>query len=107
MKVGEKMRTQPRSYFTEEEVDYSYPDGLIMPLVYGLRALIEVKNDGTVAWTQEPKKFLDTNLSAIVRKYRVVLDAYRFDPQKVGKNQGSYDLVIDAFETQLMLQKKS
>jgi hypothetical protein len=107
VKVGEKMRAQPRSYFTEEEVDYSYPDGLMMPLVFGLRALIEVKRDGTVAWTQDPAEFLDENLQAIVRKYRVVLDAYRFDPQKVGKNEGSYDLVIDAFETQLMLQKKA
>lgn len=107
VKTAGTMRTQPRSYFTEEEVDYSYPDGLIMPLVYGLKALIEVKDDGTVAWTQDPKKFLDANLPAIVRKYRVVLDAYRFDPQKVGKNEGSYDLVIDAFETQLMLLSKA
>ena len=38
------MRTQPQTHFTEEDVDYSYPDGLIMPLVWGLRALMEVKN---------------------------------------------------------------
>ncbi len=107
VKIASNMRTQPRSYFAEDDIDYSYPDGLIMPLVYGLRALIGVENDGTVFWTQDPEKFLNANLSAIVRKYRVVLDAFRFDPQKVGKNVGSYDLVIDAFETQLMLQKKS
>lgn len=107
VRTAGKMRTQPRSYFTEDDVDYSYPDGLIMPLVYGLKALIEVRDDGTVAWAQDPKKFLDANLSAVVRKYRVVLDAFKFDPQKVGKNEGSYDLVVDAFETQLMLQKKT
>lgn len=106
VKTAAKMRSQPTSYFTEQEVDYSYPDGLIMPLVYGLKALIEVEEDGSVAWAQDPHEFLDNNLHAIVRKYRVVLDAYRFDPQKVGKNEGSYDLVLDAFETQLMLQKK-
>jgi hypothetical protein len=105
VKIADKMRTQPRTYFTEEEVNYSYPDGLIMPLVYGLKALIEHRSDGTVAWMQDPAKFLDANLPAVVRKYRVVLDAFRFDPQKVGKNEGSYDLVLDAFETQLMLQK--
>jgi hypothetical protein len=107
VKVGARMRTKPRSYFTETEVDYSYPDGLIMPLVYGLKALMEVKEDGTVAWKQDPIEFLDINLAAIVRKYRVVLDAFRFDPQKVGKNEGSYDLVLDAYETQLMLQGMS
>ena len=106
-KSGGKMRTQPRTYFTEEEVDYSYPDGLIMPLVYGLKALIEVRDDGSVGWSRDPKRFLDANLAAIVRKYRVVLDAFRFDPQKVGKNEGSYDLVLDAYETQLMLRKNS
>lgn len=107
VKTAGKMRSQPTCYFTEEDVDYSYPDGLIMPIVYGLKALVEVKPDGTVGWAQDPKKFLDENLSAIVRKYRVVLDAFRFDPQKVGKNEGSYDLVLDAYETQLMLQRKA
>jgi hypothetical protein len=107
VKTAGKMRTQPTSYFTDEEVDYSYPDGLIMPIVYGLKALVEIKPDGTVGWAQDPKKFLDVNLPAIVRKYRVVLDAFRFDPQKVGKNEGSYDLVLDAYETQLMLQQKA
>lgn len=107
VKTAGKMRTQPTSYFTDEEVDYSYPDGLIMPIVYGLKALVEIKPDGTVGWAQDPKKFLDVNLPAIVRKYRVVLDAFRFDPQKVGKNEGSYDLVVDAYETQLMLQQKA
>lgn len=107
VKTAGKMRTQPTSYFTDEDVDYSYPDGLIMPIVYGLKALVEVRADGTVGWAQDPKKFLDVNLPAIVRKYRVVLDAFRFDPQKVGKNEGSYDLVLDAYETQLMLQQKA
>lgn len=106
VKTAAKMRTQPTSYFTEQDVDYSYPDGLIMPLVYGLKALIEYREDGTVAWSQDPEDFLEENLVAIVRKYRVVLDAFRFDPQKVGKNEGSYDLVLDAFETQLLHQKE-
>ncbi|MBY8609991.1 MULTISPECIES: hypothetical protein [Burkholderia] len=107
VKKAESMRTQPTSYFNDEPVDYSYPDGLIMPLVYGLKALIKVSNDGKVSWMQDPAKFLDKHLAQIVRKYRVVLDAYRFDPQKVGKNQGSYDLVLDAYQTELMLQSKA
>jgi hypothetical protein len=101
VKGAVNMRTQPMSYFTEQPVDYSYPDGLIMPLVYGLKALIEVQDDGTVAWAVDPEEFLDEHLNTIVRKYRPVLDAFRFDPQKVGKNEGSYDLIYDAFETQL------
>lgn len=101
VKVAANMRTQPTTYFTEQPVDYSYPDGLIMPLVYGLKALIQVQDDGTVEWAVDPEEFLDEHLHTIVRKYRPVLDAFRFDPQKVGKNEGSYDLIYDAFETQL------
>lgn len=104
VKMAEKMRTQPTSYFTDEPVDYSYPDGLIMPLVYGLLALMETDDDGDVGWSQDPVEFLDNHLPQIVRKYRVILDAFRFDPQKVGKNEGSYQLVLDAYKTELMLQ---
>ena len=106
VKMAINMRSQPTTYFTDAPVEYSYPDGLILPLVYGLRALMETKDDGRVVWSQNPHKFLDRHLSKIVRKYRVILDAYRFDPQKVGKNEGSYDLVLDAYRTELMLQGK-
>jgi hypothetical protein len=106
VKMADNMRSQPTSYFTDTAVDYSYPDGLIMPLVYGLKALMKLNSNGCVEWAQDPTTFLDKHLSQIVRKYRVVLDAYRFDPQKVGKNEGSYDLVVDAYETQLMLGAK-
>ena len=59
-----------------------------------------------MVWSQDPKKFLNKHLTQIVRKYRVVLDAYRFDPQKVGKNEGSYQLVVGAYETGMMLEEK-
>lgn len=106
VKMADNMRSQPTSYFTDSPVEYSYPDGLIMPLVYGLKALMRVNANGCVEWAQDPTTFLDKHLPHIVRKYRVVLDAFRFDPQKVGKNEGSYDLVVDAYETQLMLGTK-
>lgn len=102
VKMARNMRTKPTSYFTGTQVEYSYPDGLIMPIVYGLRALLHVDNKGLVRWKQDPNKFLKAHLPTIVKKYRVILEAFRFDPQKVGKNEGSYDLVLDAFETELM-----
>jgi hypothetical protein len=102
VKMARDMRTAPTSHFTAEEVDYSYPDGLIMPIVYGLKTLIKVDGRGCVAWRMNPAKFIEKHLVAIVKRYKVILDAFNFDPQKVGKNEGSYDLVIDAFETELM-----
>ena len=106
VKLASKMRSVPETHFTGEPAEYAYPDGLIMPLVYGLKALMEVGPDGQVRWKEDPAEFLDAHLESIVRKYRVILDAFRADPQKVGKNEGSYALVLDAFETELLKRRQ-
>ena len=102
VKPAKDMRTKPLTHFTDQPVEYSYPDGLIMPLVYGLRSLIARKADGTLQWKEDPQLFLDDCLQSIVKKYRVIMDAFRADPQKIGKNEGSYDLILDAYETELL-----
>jgi hypothetical protein len=107
VKMAKDMRSQPQTHFTSQDVEYSYPDGLIMPLVYGLKALMETDDNGHVRWKEDPANFLDEHLDAIVKKYRVILDAFRADPQKVGKNEGSYELVLDAFETELLKQRQA
>ena len=62
------MRSKPTTHFTEEEVTHSYPDGLIMPLVYGLKALMEKDEKGHVRWKSDPVHFLDEHLEAIVEE---------------------------------------
>ena len=37
VKMANKMRSVPETHFGGEPVEYAYPDGLIMPLVYGLQ----------------------------------------------------------------------
>jgi hypothetical protein len=105
VKQAKDMRSKPVTHFTNAAVNYSYPDGLIMPLVYGLRSLIERAPDGRLKWKLDPNDFLDGCFPSIVKKYRVIMDAFRADPQKIGKNEGSYDLVVDAFETELLKLK--
>jgi hypothetical protein len=105
VKMAKDMRTKPTTPFTDEPVDYSYPDGLIMPLVYGLKALMEIDEKGPVRWKENRIKFLGDCLPTIVKKYRVVLDAFNFNPQKIAKHDGSYELVLDAFETELIKRK--
>lgn len=95
------LRTQPQTHFTERDVEYSYPDALIMPLVWGLRELMEEK-DGEVRWRTDPAAFLDRNLSAIATNYKLVLEMSRFDPQKLGKNEASYGFAASQFETALL-----
>lgn len=102
VKPAKDMRSKPTTHFTDQPVNFSYPDGLIMPLVYGLKSLIERGPCGRLQWRVDPNQFLDECFPAIVKKYRVIMDAFRADPQKIGKNEGSYLLVIDAFETELL-----
>lgn len=100
------MRTKPQTHFTEQDVEYSYPDGLIMPLVWGLRALMEVKN-GEVCWRTDPNAFLNRHLKDIAQNYKLVLEMSRFDPQKLGKNEASYGFAVSQFETALLKQDKA
>ena len=37
------LASQPTTPFCREPVDYSYPDGLISPLIYGLQGLMAAK----------------------------------------------------------------
>ena len=92
-KARKYMRTQPQTHFTEEDVEYSYPDGLIMPLVWGLRALMEVK-DGMVRWSTDPHAFLDRHLKDIAQNYKLVLEMSRFDPQKLGRTKHPMALLL-------------
>ena len=98
------LRSQPETHFTEKSVKYSYPDGFIIPLVYGVIALMEVR-DGKVVWKTDPQVFLDRHLSDIARAYRIVLEMAKFDPQKIGKGESSYEFAVGEFEKALLKQQ--
>lgn len=100
-KSGKYLRGQPESHFTEMPVKYRYPDGLIMPLVYGLKALMKVV-DGKVTWATDPNLFLNSHLKEIAGAYKLVLEMSGFDPQKVGKNETSYKIALSEFEKALL-----
>lgn len=93
--------TQPTTHYLNKPVNYRYPDGLIMPLVYGLKGLLEIDGD-RVVWATDPVKFLDLYLHDIAGAYRLVLDMARFDPQKLAKNQASHEFAVGEFEKALI-----
>jgi hypothetical protein len=93
--------SQPTTHYTHEKAAYRYPDGLIMPLVYGLKGLMTVE-DGKVVWATDPFKFLNKYLKDIAGAYRLVLDMARFDPQKLAKNQASHEFAVGEFEKALL-----
>jgi hypothetical protein len=92
---------QPTTHYLNRPVYYRYPDGLIMPLVYGLKGLMEIK-DERVVWATQPEAFLGNYLGDIAGAYRLVLDMARFDPQKLAKNQASHEFAVSEFEKALI-----
>lgn len=93
--------SQPHTTFTNLPVLYRYPDGLIMPLVYGLKGLMGIQGD-RVVWVTDPVAFLDAYLPDIAGAYRLVLDMARFDPQKLAKNESSHEFAVGEFEKALL-----
>jgi hypothetical protein len=105
--VAKDLKTKPTTPFGKTVVDYRYPDGFIVPLAYGLKALMEQAPNGEVRWKTDPMAFVEQHLDEIVRKYKVLIQAFGGDAQKIGKNEGSYTLAYDAFETELLKQAKN
>lgn len=99
---ADKLKSKPRTPYGKSNSAYRYPDGFIVPLAVGLRALLKSDADGALAWKTDPAKFIDKHLDEIVRKYKVLIQAFGGDAQKIGKNDGSYTLALDAFETELL-----
>lgn len=99
-KSGEKksrfLRRQPKTPFFERPCDYTCPDGFIMPLIYGLSALLE-SGGGDIRWKKDPSKFLRNHLVDIMKTYRFFMDTAQFDPQKVGKNLSVYQFMAVEF----------
>jgi hypothetical protein len=85
------LRTKPTTPFFERPVTYTCPDGFIVPLLYGLRALLDVDKDGTLVWKTNPQAFLSKFLVEMMKNYRLVIEMAMWDPQKVGKNISAYE----------------
>lgn len=90
------LRSEPVSHFYENKVTYKYPDGFMIPLVYGLRALMEKRGDKLV-WTTDPLAFIEENMDRIVRSFKLSIKMADWDPQKVGKSKESYEFALDLF----------
>lgn len=81
--------------FSGKPVETASPKAYIMPLVYGLTALVDPEK---VEWRTDPKEFLGRWLPAIVAKYSQVFPTVDYDPQKIGKAASSYSTAEDAYK---------
>lgn len=103
-KVKEKnpkyLKRQPNTPFFGWPVNYTCPEGFIVPLLYGLRSLIKNK-DGLLGWKVDPSVFLKNHLVDVLRSYKLAIEMASWDPQKVGKNISAYDFAEAAVAAQL------
>ncbi len=80
-----------------KSVKYEYPDGFIMPLVYSLRELMYADKFGNMEWVVDPAIFIEKHLGDVMASYgEMVIKMANYDPQKVGKNKGSYSVACMA-----------
>lgn len=82
--------------FYKHTCEYSYGEGFIYPLVYGLTALMQVK-DAQVKWIADPTTFVNQHLPGIMKSYYSLISGMNYDPAKVGKSGGAYHLASDLF----------
>lgn len=95
-----------KTKYYDRAVDYSYPDGFVMPLVYSLRELMGRDKNGMLYWVIDPTSFINTYLGDVMSNYgELVIKMSNYDPQKVGKNRGSYAAACMAVRDVLMRNK--
>ena len=87
----------PKTKFYQWETTHSYGEGFIYPLVVALRELMTVNSNGEVIWATEPKIFLRENGRQIMESYKDMISGQNYDPGKVGKTKGSYNVVARSF----------
>ena len=98
VKTLNEKRKDKTTPFTEKEIETVSPDGFIMPLVYGLQALMENNGNNEIRWKQAPMVFLHNNLEKIVAHYAGIFSMCDYDPQKIGKNPQSYAQALAGFK---------
>ena len=68
------------------------------PLVVSLSELMEVKSD-KVVWKSDPDDFVTKNLATILKSgYQSIIRGQDYDPGKVGKERGAYQLVSNMYK---------
>jgi len=93
--------TEPKTPFFRRGTRCSYPDGLIVPVIYGLKGLMIVR-DGKIRWAvRNPHDFVARNLPRIAEAYQLVMNLARWDPQKISKDPNSYEFAVREFQNAL------
>lgn len=93
-------RTQPKTRFYQTPVEFDYPDGFIIPIVWSLSELID--SDGAaMRWKADPRSFFGSVFPKLMSVYHDLIKMAGYDPQKVGKSAASYSLLSELVRSNL------
>lgn len=96
-------KTTPLTPYGQKKVKLRNPTGFILPLVYGLKAIMvrtEKKNgEFEINWAvSNPKEFLDKHFYDVVESYKDLFSVCNYDPQKIGKQKVCYDMCFNSMK---------
>ena len=98
---------QKYSKFYRQPIGYAIPDGFIYPLVYAFAALLKQNEDGTVYWGTDWHEFFNNHMGSLVKDYRETsMNMLNRDPQKVGKEAGSYTNLLRSAQLALFTEQQ-
>lgn len=86
----------PQTHFYQNETTHSFGDGFLYPIVVALRELMELNNSGEIVWKTNPDDFIRDNLKTVMDTYKDMISGQDYDPARVGKTKGAYNLVAQA-----------
>lgn len=97
-------KTPFESKFLDLPCDYLYGEGFILPLVVGLRKLMSFSaRSKKMTWKITPLEFMETQHGKVMGMYGFTLRQAAFNPQVIGKDKGTYNIVDNAIEMCLAL----
>ncbi|MGU3387828.1 AIPR family protein [Methylobacterium sp. D53M] len=85
-----------KTKFYENETKHDYPDGFVYPILFGLTSIMS-HDGGKVSWKTDPDEFLRANIAEVLQSYWAIIEGQNFDPAKVGKSKGAYQLAAQVF----------
>jgi hypothetical protein len=92
------------SPYTGQPSEFGVPDGYVLPILYGLKALMKVRK-GVLRWSTDPEAFLSRHLKVLVGAYKMPMDMAGFDPQKIAKNPNSYLFMVGEVEKAMIKER--
>lgn len=91
---GKYLRRPPKTKYSQKELRFESPDGFIVPLLWGLTSLIKEDKEKLVWKVPDPLNFLKKVIynEEFMTVYQGNIKAHDYDPPRVGKNNGSYQI---------------